>query len=365
MIWTGHYLDGRSAGRRPARVRITGSGLEILTDDGGVRRWPFAEIRQTQGRYAGEPVRLERGGEAAEALIVGDLALLTALREVTASHRGRFHDPRRRRLRAPLTLVAGLAALGLGGGLYAWGIPALAGLAVWLVPVSWEVRLGQEIFARLVQPEDRCADPERQRVIETVLARLTHAGSTGPYQLRVTVVDRPEVNALALPGGHIVVLRGLLDLTDSAEMLAGVLAHEAQHVLRRHTTRAIIQHASTSLMVGAIAGDVSGLVTFALEGARVIAELSYSRQAEEEADVEGLRMLTGAGISPAAMIKFFDRIGPEDEVGEPQGIRRYLSTHPTGRERAAALRRLAGQAPVTPRLLADYDWKDVKRICGA
>jgi Zn-dependent protease with chaperone function len=365
MIWTGHYLDGRSAVRRAARVRLAESGLEITTEDGGVRQWPFAEIRQTQGLYAGEPVRLERGGDAAEALIVTDLGLLTALRDVTARYRGRFHDPRRRLLRAPLTLVAGLGAVGLMAGLYFWGIPALAGIAAPLVPVGWETRLGEEIFAQLAQPETRCADPERQSVIDMVLARLTEAGGTGPYRLRVTVVDSAQVNALALPGGHIVVLRGLLDRTDSAEMLAGVLAHEAQHVLRRHTTRAIIQHASTGLMVGAIAGDVSGLVTFALEGARVVAALSYSRQAEEEADLEGLRMVLRAGIDPRGMIAFFERILPGNTPREAEGVWRYLSTHPSSRDRAAVLRTLAAGAPVSPPLLAAGDWKDVKRICGA
>jgi predicted Zn-dependent protease len=268
-------------------------------------------------------------------------------------------------LRAPLTLGAGLAAVGLALGLYVWGIPTLAAATAHLVPTAWETRLGDEIYRRLVRPEDRCGDPERQRAIDAIVARLTEAGGTGAYRLQVTVVDWPQFNALALPGGQIVVMRGLLDRTDSAEMLAGVLAHEAQHILRRHTTRAVIQHASTALMVAAIAGDVSGLAAFALEGARAVAALSYSRQAEAEADAEGLRMLLRARIDPTPMIAFFDRVVREEDLEEPnEGLRRYLTTHPANRERVARLRSLAAGAPAGARLLAGADWAEIKRICG-
>lgn len=365
MTWSGHYLDGHSADRRRATVRLTPTGLEITIDAGFPRRWPYAEIRQTQGSYAGEPVRLERGGETPESLIVDDLAFLTALRRTDPQRRSRFHDPRSRRLRVPLTLGAGLAAIALAGALYRWAIPALAGVAAWFVPLALEVRIGEEVFAQFARPESHCTDTERQRMIDTILARLTEKGGAGPYRLRVTIVDAREVNAFALPGGRIIVLRGLLDVTDSPEMLAGVLAHEAQHVLRRHTTRAIIQHASTGLMVAAIAGDVSGLVAFALEGARVVGALGYSRRAEEEADVEGMRMLLEARIDPAGLITFFERVARQHASPAPHGVWRYLSTHPAGDDRVETLRALARRAAAPPvRLLPDNDWKDVKRICS-
>jgi hypothetical protein len=96
--WTGHYLDGRSAARQAATVRITPGGLEILLADTGTRVWwPYAGLRQTQGFYAGEPVRLERGGEA---LQVADVAFLVALRAQAPATRRRLLDPARRRSRS-------------------------------------------------------------------------------------------------------------------------------------------------------------------------------------------------------------------------------------------------------------------------
>lgn len=57
MTWSGCYLDGRSAERHLATVRLAPGALEIVTDGAAPRRWPLAEVRQTQGAYAGEPVR--------------------------------------------------------------------------------------------------------------------------------------------------------------------------------------------------------------------------------------------------------------------------------------------------------------------
>ncbi|MGH7389801.1 MAG: M48 family metallopeptidase [Candidatus Rokuibacteriota bacterium] len=364
MIWHGHYLDGRSAERRPATVHIVPGALDIAAEGAAGRRWPLAEIRQTQGAYRGEPVRLERRGAPTEVLIVDDVRFLTALRGA-AGRPARFHDLRRRGRRVALILAAAVAALAATVGLYRWGIPAAAGAAARFVPVAWEVRMGDEVFARLFAPERRCADPERQRVIDAIVERLVAGGAGGPYRVRVAVVDQPQVNALAFPGGRVVLLRGLLEATDSAEMLAGVLAHEIQHVVRRHATRAILQHASTGILVAAVAGDVSGLVTFALEGARVVAALGYSRQAEDEADAHGLRMLLTARIDPAPAIDFYDKVLTPLDARAPRGAWRYVSTHPATGERVAVLRAIArttNSAPVA--LFPGGDWADVKRICG-
>ena len=365
MNWQGHYLNGKSADRQPVTVGVTATGLEIVTIDAVLRRWPFAEIRQTQGRYTGEPVRLERGGAAAEVLIINNPHFLTTVRDSAGDYRRRFHDPSVAVSALRSRWPQAWPRWAWRAGLYLWGIPALALVATPLVPASWEARLGDEILKNFVKPEDRCADPERQQILEGIVARLAADGAAEPYQLRLTVVDWAQVNAFALPGGHIVLLRGLLDRTESPEMLAGVLAHEIQHILRRHTTRALIQHASTGLMVAAVAGDVSGLVAFALEGARVVGALNYTRNAEEEADAEGMRMLIRAQIDPAGMIGFFDRVVRKKDAEETEGgVLRYLTTHPSNTQRVTNLKMLAVNAPIGPPLLAGRDWKDVKRICG-
>ena len=362
--WQGYYLDGQTAARQRAAIRLMQSGLEVTTERGTTLWWPYEEIRQTQGFYAGEQVRLERGGETPEVLLVSDAAFLTALHRVAPKLATHFHDPARRRMRAKLTLLAALGAIGIATALYLWGIPAMAALVASRVPVSWEERLGQAVVEHLAPPEKRCADPTRTRVIGDIIATLTAPLPGPPYTFRVMVVNDPTVNAFAAPGGYVVIFRGLLERTRSAEELAGVLAHELQHILQRHATRALLQHASTGVLLAALAGDATGAMTYALESARALGTLRYSRQNEEEADAEGMRMLLAAGIDPAGMIAFFEVL--RKEGGEAPGLLAYLSTHPNPGDRIESLKALAGRSQGRPvKLLADHDWRDITKICQA
>jgi predicted Zn-dependent protease len=361
--WQAQHLDGISAVRRPVTVRIARTGLELTPRDGGAARfWPFTEIRQTQGTYAGEVVRLERG-DLPEALLIDDVGFLRALHATSPEATRRFHDPARRRRRVALTAGAGAGVIALTVALYLWAIPALAGVAAARVPVAWEASLGDAVLAHVVAAGKRCEDGQRHHAVDAIVSALLRGAPGQPYRFRVAVVDDPTVNALAAPGGALVLFRGLLERTESAEELAGVLAHEIQHVLHRHGTRMVFQRASTGLLLAAVAGDVSGVMAFGLETARTLGDLRHSRQNEEEADRDGLRMLLAAGIHPAGMIEFFRKMAMHE--GATGVLPRYLSSHPASADRMERLSALAAAAPPAPPLLPDHDWADVKTMCGS
>jgi predicted Zn-dependent protease len=366
LDWDAAYLDGRTAVRRKATVRITRTGLEIaVPETGGKFFWRFGEIRQTQGTYKGEHVRLERGGDFAEALIIADVAFLSAAR-ATSPEAARLHEPARRRFRVGLTLGALLGAVGLALGLYFFAIPAFAAVAARRVPVAWEAKLGESVAEHFAPPARRCEDPQRQATIDAVVAALLAPAQPQPYTFRVAVVNSRVVNAIAAPGGSVIVFRGLLEQTESAEEPAGVLAHEVEHVLHRHVTRAIFQQASTGVLMAALVGDVSGAVAFGLEGARTLGDLRMTRQAEEEADRDGMRLMQQAGIDPAAMVSFFEKLQKTEKGARDSTLSRYLATHPATAERIATLRAMAEAGPKPDkRLLPDVDWNDVKTMCGA
>jgi beta-barrel assembly-enhancing protease len=362
LDWEAAYLDGRSAARQRATARIGRTALEITLAESNRRLlWPYREIRQTQGTYAGEQVRLEHGGDLSEALLVPDVGFLSALRE--AAPETHFHNPARRRGRVGLIIVAGFAAIALGVSLYMFGLPAVAAVAAEHVPVEWESKLGDAIVKHVVPAGDRCADDARQSRIDAIVAAVLKPVQPSSYTFRVAVANSATVNAVAAPGGAIVVFRGLLDRTDSAEELAGVLAHEVQHVLHRHATRAIFQHASAGVLMAAVVGDVSAVVAFGLEGARMLGDLSMSRQAEAQADRDGMQMLHDAGIDTAGMVTFFEKLAQLH--GDP-GRGKYLMSHPAPQERLATMRALSAQWPrPSARLMGDYSWSDIKSMCGS
>ncbi len=362
--WEGHYVDGRTAARQRATIHLMRTGLQVTTGSSATLWWPYSEIRQTQGFYPGEQVRLERGGDFPEALLVSDASFLAALHQVAPELTGRFYDPSRRRTRVALTVLAAVAAIGIVIALFFWGLPALADVAAARVPVAWEERLGAAVAEHLAPPVKRCTDPARAQVIDGIVAALIAPPPKPPYTFRVVVVDEPTVNAFAAPGGYIVLFRGLLEQTRSPEELAGVLAHEIQHVLHRHATRTLLQHASAGLLVSALTGDATGALAYAVESARTLGTLHYSRQAEEEADAEGIRMLLAAGINPAGMIAFLESLRKDE--GTTRAVVTYLSTHPSTEDRIEKLKALAGQSPrASVKLLPDYDWRNIKKICRA
>ena len=307
-------------------------------------------------------MRLERGAEISEALLIPDEAFLVSLHRLAPGLTRHFHDPTRRRTRAVLTFFAALAAIGITGVLYFWGIPTAAALIAERVPVSWEEQLGESVVNHLAPPEKRCTDSTRTRLIDDIVKNLLRPLPQLPYTFRVIVVDNPTLNAFAAPGGYIVLFRGLLEKTKTAEELAGVLAHEVQHILQRHATRTLLQHASTSLILSALAGDISGVTAYGLEGARTLGTLRYSRRNEEEADIRGLLMLLAARINPEGMIAFFEAM--KEERGKGRELLTYLSTHPSTEGRIERLRSLVGSQPRSfIKLHRDYDWNDIKKIC--
>src|SRR3989441_11931308 len=125
--FAGPYPDGRSAAGQPATSRLAATGLDIALESGAALWWPFAEVRQTQGFYAGQQIRLERGAPLAAVLLVDDFGFLAALHTAAPVLTRRFHDPRRRRGRRPLPLLAAPPAVGPAAPLHTWGIPAAAG----------------------------------------------------------------------------------------------------------------------------------------------------------------------------------------------------------------------------------------------
>jgi Zn-dependent protease with chaperone function len=367
ILWNGQYLDGQTSTPQAAEIRLVKAGLKITTAHGGERIWPYSEIRQTQGHYAEEPVRLEWGGGIAETVTVTDADFLHSLRDKAGDEAGRFHNPGFRGTRLWLTVSAGLIALALSAAIYRWGIPALAESAANRVPVSWEESLGKSTLDQMVPAPTRIHSPTLDAAIAAIVAKLAGTVPQCPYHFQVTLCNQPIVNAFALPGGNIVVFRGLLEQTRSPEELAGVLAHEMQHVLKRHTTRRLIQQTSTGLLISVLSGDATGSVATGLQSAGTLMLMKYSRDEEAEADREGMKMILAAGIEPRGMIGFFQYLKAHDKM--PQFLT-FVSDHPATADRIEKLQQVvSAQAALAPlpkpqKLLPDTDWPALVKNLG-
>ncbi len=217
----------------------------------------------------------------------------------------------------------------------------LAGWAASRVSVKQEVALGDASFAAMKPRLALRDDGEAAAVLRELGARLTR-GSV--YTYRFHLVEDKSINAFAVPGGIVVVHSGLLAATRSPEELAGVLAHEVQHVELRHSLKSIMKQLGLSAVWAMASGDLAGAMTG--KAAQHMMELKFSRDAEREADSAGLDALLRAGIDPAGMPAFFATL--DKAGGAPPAL---LSTHPASaarREALAARMQAKGSHPFEP-----------------
>lgn len=233
--------------------------------------------------------------------------------------------------------------LGLGGatvlvtGLLWWQGGNLVGALAGLIPLSTEQQLGRLALAQVRAQGGLASDGAAQQVVQEIGQRLT-AGSR--YQYRWFVRQDDSVNAFAMPGGVVVVHTGLLRQAASPGELAGVLAHEVQHVEQRHSLRQMIASLGWGALVGVTLGDISAVAAMLAHQAGAMV---FSRGMEEQADRLGLQALQRARIAPDGMLRFFQTLGEKD-AGKT-GMPGWLASHPQTHERAAQIRSLIDASP--------------------
>lgn len=249
--------------------------------------------------------------------------------------------------------------LGLGGSavlattLLWWQGDKLVGALAGLVPLSTEQQLGRLALAQVRAQGGLASDGAAQQVVAEIGQRLTQDSR---YQYRWFVKQDDSVNAFAMPGGVIVVHTGLLRQAATPGELAGVLAHEVQHVEQRHSLRQMITSLGWGALVGVTIGDISAVAAMLAHQAGAMV---FSRGMEEQADRLGLQALQRARIAPDGMLTFFQRLGEKDH-DQPR-LPGWLSSHPQTGERAAQIRSLIDASPCptcTP--LASSRWAAMK-----
>lgn len=215
------------------------------------------------------------------------------------------------------------------------------------IPPEAEKALGDQVLKQ-VQATSKVVDaPDVLDPLKQAAAPLL-AVPGEDHAFNLYVVEDSQVNAFALPGGHIVFTTGLLLEAESAEEVLGVLAHEMAHSVKRHNMRQLVATAGLGLLLQAFVGDSGGLVAALAGVGGMLAKNGYSRDQEREADRVGIEYLRKARIDPRALLVFMQRQQQKLHkagVGEIENELSYLSTHPSFEERIALLSEKREGAP--------------------
>lgn len=204
------------------------------------------------------------------------------------------------------------------------------------IPIEWEQKLGDKILESLAAETPILTNSPHQGTINAITNRLLPTLGRTPYKFTFHIMEDSTVNAFALPGGHVVVLTGLLEEGATPEEIAGVLAHEIAHVTHRHNLRMLIERLGLAAFLQVVIGDMGVIFS---EGSRVLLEQRFSRNHEREADNTGWDYLIAAKIDPRGLTEFFKKlIKIEEKMGLPDSdALALLNSHPATSERIAKL----------------------------
>jgi len=370
------FFDGQTAQRHPVLVSVTrdGSGLIIDQNTGAGQTgsrpwlWPLGRLRVLADQAAADALTLTLHSDSDDEsprdparLVLTDPDLIAWVR-LSAPQLAK-RDVRRGTATKIITRL-GLAVASIGIIMFVI-LPRMSDFLANRMPLETEVRFGRAVVSQMERllsfgkaGDLACRNPAGEAALNRIASRLMD-GQNLQYAISFSVLNHEMVNAFAAPGGQIVILRGLLDASDTPEEVAAVLAHEIGHVEARDPTRLMLRAAGSAGIVSIILGDVTGGSLIGIIGDQVL-QSSYTRQAEAAADEFSLAMLQAANVDSASFAEFFDKLsGLEGGFVPPE----YLSSHPSSAARAARVRDFsAGQSGTTP-VLTDAEWTALKGIC--
>ncbi|WP_127116024.1 M48 family metallopeptidase [Shimia sediminis] len=355
----GRYFDGETARAHPVTLRIdeTTEALHISGEDVS-QSWPLGVIRLVPDQAGVKGLVLRRGDDPLARLFTKDRVLaqrFPALKKRTT-------DIKRSHLMAwAFGAVASVALIILVL------VPLMADQLAEFIPPEGEQALGETTLDSIrsaldqsgLRPLPFCEAPEGMAALRKMQQKLSRATDL-PVPLKVHVLDHEMINAFALPGGHVVFMRGLIEQAESAEEVAAVFAHEIGHVVSRDPTRHALRSAGSIGVLGLLFGDFAGgaLVLFLTE--QLIAA-QYSQQAETDADTFAYGVLQDSGIAPSAIADMFERM--LQAYGDAQGVKSHFLSHPRMSERIEAAH------AATPRdfrhvdILTPSEWRALQTIC--
>ena len=263
-------------------------------------------------------------------------------------------------------LLSMLLAIGLPARAQELKLPNLGESSTSMFSAEFEHKLGRtwlQMFRSQVRTVD---DPLLHDYLEHLIYLLVTHSKLEDRRVEVVIVDSPEINAFAVPGGVIGINNGLLLYAQTEDELVTVLSHEIAHLSQRHFSRGVefqqknqplaLAAMLASFILMATAGADAGMAAMsATQAATQSNMLRYSRTNEQEADRVGMQTLVDAGFDPHAAPAMFERMMQASRYSSSDRIPEFLRTHPLSENRIADTRNRARQYPKKePEISLDY-----------
>ena len=237
-------------------------------------------------------------------------------------------------------------------------------LAACALPLASESEIdtqGDAEFQKIRNKTPISTDAARRAYVNCVASAIVRE-LPPPYvdqDWEIEIFESEEVNAFALPGGHIGVFTGMFKVAENQDQLAAVIGHEVAHVTEKHALKRYKREATTQIgVVGVAVATGTGQAGMDLGGmvAKLGLSLPFSRGEESEADTVGLRYMAKAGFDPRQSVALWQNMQKKSKLGPPE----MLSTHPSSEHR---IDELIAQFPETLKLYNEAQAAGKKPRC--
>jgi beta-barrel assembly-enhancing protease len=254
-------------------------------------------------------------------------------------------------------VLQGLLMVALFMGVF-WGLSLVDWMGLFKVEKikkASDEKLGRVFWDIVRETEREEKDSVLVQPVQQMLQHLVRSNGLDSTHFHLHLIRHKEVNAFALPGGHLVVHTGLLKNVKSEAELAGVLSHEMAHVTLDHVMKTLVKEIGVSTLTAITTGGGE----LAREAVQYLGSAAFSRQLEAAADAQAVAYVTKAKMDPMAMADFLLRMS--EDKADLEAYTSWLNTHPAGKERAAEIKALRGTATIqSVPVLSTQAWTKMK-----
>lgn len=326
----GRIFEARSAASRPAALQWQADGGVVLLQGQAHRTLLAGALRWSS-----------RVGNTARRATLPDESVFETEDNDQVDQLERIHGRRSHllhcleHLNMTMLALAAVVTLALIVSLR-WTVPLLGDTIAHAIPAATDARIGANVLQTLdrVMLRPSQLPPARQQAIQAIFDELLAQAEPGQAKPRLLFREGGPLlgaNAMALPGGSVIVTDELVRLAEIPEALAGVLAHELGHIQHRHGMRRLVRLAGLSSVTLFLTGDASDLLHEASVLGTGILDLSYSRDFERDADATAVALMRKTGKDPALLAKLLERLDAQSTV--TGAVPNWLSSHPSTEER--------------------------------
>jgi beta-barrel assembly-enhancing protease len=221
-----------------------------------------------------------------------------------------------------------------------------------------EEKLGKIFFDIVQKSENEIKDIHVTNTIDSLLNKICKANKIDRALIKLHIVRSEDINAFALPNGHLVVYTGLIIAAENPEELCGVIAHELAHISLNHVMKKLLKEIGLNALISVSTGK--GGTDMAKEAVRILSSTAFDRGLEKDADIKAVEYLLIAKINPEPFAHFLYNLS-----GKEPSVMKYFtwaSTHPDSKERANYIIEYhKGKKVAYEPILAPVSWETLQK----